>query len=155
MTNYPLLKMPPLCIITTSFPMMTFLTMCFPMLLNEVNLMSNSHFLSRSSHVAAILWENSHCYCLLGWLLFLRLGCIKNAKKQKTSRFRLLLIRSLFSENMVHNITPTLYQTKCYKDISHDLYPTPRLQSDFLSPYQFLSPLNIIFKTSNFSCCGK
>lgn len=122
MTNYPLLKMPPLCIITTSFPMMTFLAMCFPMLLNEVNLMSNSHVLSRSSHVAAILWENSHCYCLLGWLLFLSLGCIQNAKKKKKkkkrARFRLLLIRSLFSENTVHNITLTLYQTKCYKDIT-------------------------------------
>lgn len=112
--------------------------------------MSNSHFLSWSSHVVATLWKNSSCYCLPGRLLFLRLATYDMLKNQAASHQK-----SLFSENVVYNIIPTLNPTKCYKDISQDLYPTSRPYPDFFkSPSVFINFYHN-FKISNFSCFGK
>lgn len=63
--------------------------------------------------------------------------------------------KSLFSENVVYNIIPMLNPTKCYKDISRDLYPTSRPYPDFFkSPSVFINFYHN-FKISNFSYFGK
>lgn len=132
-----------MCIITTSFSMITVQTVRFPTQLNEVALMSNSHFLSWSSHVAATQWKKSSCYCLLGYLLFLRIcGILKMLKKQnktkQLARFRLLLIRKVY----FLNIQPT---------ISYPCYSQQNVIKIFLATsIQLLEPMQIFKSLSVF-----